>query len=91
MCCVTAAGYIDVDCGLREDDVPSVMEIMESPACCSVDCDDDDDDDGDFNCPPIGDRCAQVALSTINATYNATCRFLLSTVILTLMIAYRPK
>ena len=74
-----AAGYVDIDCGLREGDVPSVVEILESPACCYMDCDDDDDDDDD-SCPAAAVRCSQVGLISSNATYNATCRFALSTV-----------
>ena len=63
-----ALGFIDVDCGLREGDVPSVTDILESHACCSMECEGDD-------CTPREDRCSQVGLRTINATYNATCRF----------------
>jgi len=81
MMVIVTAGYIDVDCGLREGDIPSVMRILESPACCYMDCDDnvsvDDDDD---SCPATAVRCSQVGLSTVNATYNAMCRFALNTV-----------
>ena len=75
-----AVGYIDIDCGLREGDVPSVMKILESPACCSMDCDDDDIDGDDDSCPATAVRCSQVGLITVNATYNATCQFALNTV-----------
>ena len=82
VCIVT--GYVDIDCGLREGDVPSVMRILESPACCYMDCDDDDDNDNDSDnddtCPATSVRCSRVGLITVNATYNAICRFVLSTV-----------
>jgi len=67
------SGYIDVDCGLRTSDIPSVTGILESPACCSMHCEGDD-------CVPGQDRCSQVTLHVTNATYNATCRFQVSTV-----------
>jgi len=69
-CCT---GHIDVDCGLSTSDVPSVTGILESPACCSMHCEGDD-------CVPRQDRCSQVTLQVINATYDATCRFQVSTV-----------
>ena len=72
-----AVGYIDVDCGLREGDVPSVMKVLESPACCYMDCDDNESDDDDESCPVTAVRCSQVSLNTVNATYNATCQFAL--------------
>ena len=83
MVVIVTVGYIDVDCGLREGDVPSVMRILESPACCYMDCDDNvshNDDDDDDSCPATAVRCSQVGLSTINATYNATCKFVSETV-----------
>ena len=70
---VYVVGYTDVDCGLRESDVPSVTGILETPACCSIQCEDDD-------CLPRDERCTHVGLRTINATYNATCRFQVNTV-----------
>ena len=79
---IVSAGYVDIDCGLREGDVPSVRRILESPACCYMDCD-DDNDDGDDSCPAAAVRCSQVGLSVVNAIYNATCRFVPSTVMLT--------
>jgi len=66
---ISVAGYIDIDCGLSEDDIPSVVKILESPAGCNVDCDDDD------GCPASAVQCSRVGLNTVNATYNATCLF----------------
>jgi len=66
-------GYIDVDCSLSIHDVPSVTGFKESPACCSMHCEGDE-------CVARQDRCARVVLRTINATYNATCRFQASSV-----------
>ena len=71
---VLTAGYVDVDCGLRDSDVPDVTGILESPSCCSVDCEDDD-------ClTSEGGGCNEVVLSTVNAVYNATCRLQVNTV-----------
>jgi len=78
-----AVGFIDVDCGLRDGDVPLVIKILDSPACCSMDCDDnesDNDDDDDDSCPATAMPCSQVGLITVNATYNATCQFVSDTV-----------
>ena len=66
------AGYIDVDCSLSASAVPSVIGIVESPACCSVQCESD--------VCVRQNRCSQVTLQVTNATYNATCRFQVSTV-----------
>ena len=68
-----AVDYIDVDCGLSVTDIPSVTGTLETPACCSTQCEDDD-------CIPRDQRCAQMRLRTINATYNAVCRFQVNTV-----------
>jgi len=59
-----------------------VIKILESPACCYMDCDDNesDNDDDDDSCPATAVRCSQVGLNTVNATYNATCRFAVNTV-----------
>jgi len=46
---------------------------MNLVTCCSRQCDGDDCLDRQY-------RCAQVSLRTVNATYNATCRFQLNTV-----------
>jgi len=73
------AGFIDVDCGLTTDDVPSVLDVLNVPACCNMHCEGDD-------CLARQDRCAQVSLRTVNATYNATCRFQVSTVRLELLL-----
>jgi len=70
---ILAAEYIDVDCGVSRGVRPDVTDILESPACCSIECEGDD-------CPPREDRCSQVGLRTINATYNATCRLQVNTV-----------
>ena len=69
---------MDVDCGLRTSDVPSVTDVLETNACCPVQC-------VGANCRPTqrnvdNTTCDEVALRTVNATYNATCRFQLSTV-----------
>ena len=88
---IVAVGYIDVDCGLREGDVPSVMKVLESPACCYMDCDDDESDDDDDSCPVTAVRCSQVGLITVNATYNATCQFALNTVTSASLIAVRKN
>jgi len=71
---VSATGYIDVDCGLRTSDIPSVIGVLQSGSCCSVQC------EVDGNCSLPADRCAEVVLQTVNATHNATCRFLVNTV-----------
>jgi len=53
-----------------------------------MDCDDDDDDDDDDDsCPATAVRCLQVGLLTVNATFNAKCRFALNTVTATSLIA----
>jgi len=70
---VFAAGYIDVDCGIRRDAVPSVDGFLADPPCCSMDCTGDD-------CPPTQDRCARVVLRTTNAIDKAHCRFDVNTV-----------
>jgi len=75
-----AIGYIDVDCGLRESDIPSVSSVLDTPACCSMQCEGDDD------CIPREDRCAQVSLQTINAVYDARCRFQVKPVRLLIII-----
>jgi len=93
MMVIVAVGFIDVDCKLREGDVPSVMKVLESPACCSMDCDDNesDDDDDDDSCPATAVRCSQVGLITVNATYNATCQFAVNTVTSASLIAVRKN
>jgi len=68
-----AVGYTDVDCALTATDIPSVTGILETPACCSMQC------EGDA-CIPRHERCAQVELQTVNAIYNAVCRFQVNTV-----------
>lgn len=73
---VFVVGYIDVDCGLSTSALPSVTGILDTPACCSMQCEDEEDD----GCIPRGDRCTYVGLQTANATYNATCRFQVNTV-----------
>jgi len=70
---LAAAEFIDVDCGVSRGVRPKVTDILESPACCSMECEGDE-------CPPREDRCSQVGLRTINAIYNATCRFQVNTV-----------
>jgi len=70
---VFAAGYIDVDCGIRRDAVPSVDGLLATSPCCSMDCTGDD-------CPPTQDRCAELGLLTTDAISKATCRFDVNTV-----------
>ena len=72
--CVFAAGYIDVDCGLRTSDIPSVIGVLQSGSCCSVRC------ELGGNCSLPADSCAGVPLQTVKATHNSTCRFTVNTV-----------
>ena len=64
-----SVGFIDVDCGISESDVPSVTAVREIPACCSV------------RHTAVGGRsCTSVTLNTVNAISAPLCRFQVSTV-----------